>query len=170
MLTPGASDPARVGLATPADAGSLIDLILAFRDHLGDSRPSRDAVGRSLGELLRDPRTDFLLARATGGEAVGYAQLRHRISLWTSGLESEIEDLFVVASARRRGTGAALLACAIARARERDSRAVGLATNERNAAALRLYRAAELSAERGRWKGGRQLWLRRLLDDGAGEG
>ena len=80
-------------------------------------------------------------------------------SLWVSAHEAQIDDLFVRAEIRGRGVGARLLAESLERARARGCRVVGLNTNERNTAALRLYQRAGFAAERSRWSGGRQLWL-----------
>jgi ribosomal protein S18 acetylase RimI-like enzyme len=61
--------------------------------------------------------------------------------------------------------GAALLRTSITCARERGARLLALTTNERNEAALALYRAAGFRAEKDRWRGGRQLWLELPLEE-----
>jgi ribosomal protein S18 acetylase RimI-like enzyme len=108
---------------------------------------------------MQDPGTQFLLALDPKQDPVGYSQLRFRFSMWVSGLEAQLDDLFVLPTARRRGVGRQLLAASVETARVRGARVVGLNTNERNQEALRLYAAAGFSAQRRRWGGGRQLWL-----------
>jgi ribosomal protein S18 acetylase RimI-like enzyme len=148
-----------VRLAGALDCETLVPLVASFRDQLGQSEPAADTLGSSLRRLLADPATDILLALGADGGALGYSQLRFRYSLWVAGIEGQLDDLFVLAGARRRGVGAELLAASIRRAREREARLLGLNTNERNADALRLYRRAGFTAERPRWGAGRQLWL-----------
>jgi ribosomal protein S18 acetylase RimI-like enzyme len=80
------------------------------------------------------------------------------------GAEAELEDVFVVPEARRRGVGLRLVQFAIARANERGCRSMGLNTNERNEGALALYRRLGFRSERPRWQGGRQLWLNKPLE------
>jgi GNAT superfamily N-acetyltransferase len=145
-------------LAGAADAARLAGLIVSFRDFLGRAEPATDSLEASIAQLLRDPNTDFLVT-VVGDRAIGFAQLRYRFSLWCSGIEAQIDDFFVEGEARGRGVGAQLLDAAIARARQRGARVVGLTTNERNAEALRLYQRAGFAADRPRWDGGRQLWL-----------
>lgn len=145
-------------LAGAEDAARLARLVASFRDFLGRDEPASASIEASLARLLGDPDTDFMLCCADD-RAIGYAQLRYRFSLWCSGIEAHVDDLFVDAAARGHGFGAQLLDAAIARARQRGARVVGLTTNERNEAALRLYQRAGFAADRSRWDGGRQLWL-----------
>jgi ribosomal protein S18 acetylase RimI-like enzyme len=149
----------RVRIATAADAPALRALIAAFRDHLGETDPKVATLDASLERLLADPDTAFAIAFDRGEEPAGYAQLRFRYSLWISGIEAHVDDFFVAAPARRRGVGRALLRESIACASARGARLLALTTNERNEAALALYRAAGFAAEKARWSGGRQLWL-----------
>jgi hypothetical protein len=84
----------------------LIHLATAFRDHLGQSLPSDTDFRQSIALLLKDAGTEFVLARDIHGTALGYVQLRYRHSMWTSAPEAELEAVFVVGEARRRGGGA----------------------------------------------------------------
>jgi ribosomal protein S18 acetylase RimI-like enzyme len=79
-------------------------------------------------------------------------------------LEAELEDVFVVREARRRGVGQRLVAFAIARATAKGCRSLGLSTNERNTEAVRLYQRRGFVAESARWQDGRHLWLQRTLE------
>jgi GNAT superfamily N-acetyltransferase len=153
----------RTRLATAPDVDTLVSLAVAFRDHLRQPAPSEHELRISFGRLLEDPSTEFLLAEDPDGTALGYVQMRYRHSAWASGLEVELEDVFVAGPARRRGVGRRLVVAALAQARRRGCRQAGVATNERNAAALALYAGLGFRAERARWDGGRQLWLDRSL-------
>lgn len=150
-------------MAQGADLELLIPLVVAFRDHLQQRVPSQSQVASSLERLLTDPATDFIVALSEAGTPVGYAQVRYRHSLWVAGLEAQLDDLFVLAPSRERGLGADLLEAVVARAGMRGCSLIGLNTNERNAAALRLYARFGFSAERAQWRGGRQLWLERAI-------
>jgi len=151
-------------IASETDLDVLMHLATAFRDHLGQSTPSDVDFRQSIAMLLKDAGTEFLLACDALGAALGYVQSRYRYSAWTSALEAEIEDVFVVREARWHGVGLRLMEFAIGRAIDRDCRSIGLNTNERNTGALALYRKVGFVAERARWDGGRQLWLLSSLE------
>lgn len=156
----------QIRLASATDLDVLLPLATAFRDHLGQSLPADADFRQSLARLLQDTGTEFILACDAVGVALGYMQSRYRYSAWTSTLEAEVEDVFVVPEARRRGVGLRLMEFAMARAIDRGCRSIGLNTNERNTGALALYRKCGFVAERPRWDGGRQLWLLRSLEPG----
>jgi ribosomal protein S18 acetylase RimI-like enzyme len=156
-------DHLKVRTASENDFESLVRLVAAFRVHLARSTPSDANIRQSIATLLKDAGTEFCLAYDLKGAACGYAQIRYRNSVWTSALDAELEDLFVVPEARRRGTGLRLVKFAIVRATERGCRRIGLNTNERNHEALRLYSRLGFVSERNLWVGGRQLWLERPL-------
>jgi ribosomal protein S18 acetylase RimI-like enzyme len=111
--------------------------------------------------IARADSTD--LARAATGAPLGHAAVRYQPSAWEQGREAELEDLFVIAAARRRGVGRRLVQAVVAAAAARGCRKVGLQTNERNAPAVALYGRLGFAAERARWEEGRQLWLERRL-------
>jgi ribosomal protein S18 acetylase RimI-like enzyme len=152
-----------IRVAREADLDALVHLAAAFREHLGQSLPSDVEFRHSLARLLKDAGTEFILACDALGAPLGYVQARYRYSPWTSALEAELEDVFVVPQVRRRGVGLELVQFAMARAIARGCRSMGLNTNERNEGALALYRRLGFRAERPRWQGGRQLWLAKAL-------
>ena len=152
-----------IGLAGLDDLASVRLLVAAFRDHLRADGPSDAELDAHLPQALRDPAVEFACARL-GGRAVGYTQTRYFRSLWVAGLEALLEDLFVVPEARGRAFGRALLRHALARARERGARLVGLTTNERNRTAQGLYRSEGFRPQSARiWPDGREIrWVVRL--------
>jgi ribosomal protein S18 acetylase RimI-like enzyme len=153
-----------VRLASATDLEALVSLATAFRDHVGLSAPSAADFRTAIARLLQDRDTEFFVAwSACGGGGLGYVQSRYRYSAWTMALEAEIEDVFVRQTARRRGVGKQLVACAMARATAKGCHTIGLNTNERNTGAVALYQQLGFSAARARWHGGRQLWLTKVL-------
>jgi ribosomal protein S18 acetylase RimI-like enzyme len=98
--------------------------------------------------LLADPDTEFIIAVAAGGQVLAFAQLRFRYSIWVIGNAAEIEDLYVIDSARRSGIGRKLVSRALDRARSRGCRIIGLNTNESNVSALSFYKALGFDSER----------------------
>jgi ribosomal protein S18 acetylase RimI-like enzyme len=145
------------------DAAALAVLIGGFRDHLAAKRPTDAELQRQLPRALADPGIEFSCAWLDR-DAVGYTQTRFFTSLWVGGTEAHLDDLFVVARARGRAVGRALLRHALARARERGARQFGLNTNERNEIAQSLYRSEGLSPQsHALYPGGREVfWVMRI--------
>lgn len=156
------SDQIRV--ATKFDIDKLAELIAAFRDHLKQTSPCNTEIFNSLEKLLTEDNFEFMIAYTSTGKAVGYTQTRYFYSLWSTGFEAQIEDLFVLPSEREQGIGSRLVQTVIDRARDRDCHLLALNTNERNTEGLRLYTRLGFKAERSRWREGRQLWLEKPLE------
>jgi ribosomal protein S18 acetylase RimI-like enzyme len=146
-----------------AEAGALAALVAAFRDHLRARAPTDEEIRRQLPRALADPAIEFGCAWL-GGEAVGYTQTRFWTSLWASGTEAQLDDLFVVPSARGRAVGRALLRHSLTRAEARGATRFSLNTNERNEAAQALYRSEGLSPQsHALYPDGREvLWIKNL--------
>jgi GNAT superfamily N-acetyltransferase len=148
-------------LAQPGDEAEVAALIAAFRDSFDEREPPDEEIDRVVAELIGDQQTEFLLA---GRPAVGRAQLRFRLSVWTGREDAWLEDVFVVARARGRGIGRALVEASVARARLRRCARIQLDTNEANGAALALYESLGFrTAKRDGGGGGRDLYLTRWL-------
>jgi GNAT superfamily N-acetyltransferase len=126
---------------TAGDLSTLAPLVAGFRDHLGVEKPTDADLAAHLPRLLADPSIEFACAWLAG-EPVGYTQMRFYDSIWELGFEAHLEDLFVLASARRASVGRALLDHAVACAGARGAKRVSLLTNEKNEVAHVLYRAA----------------------------
>jgi len=153
-----------VGLAGDADLDALVELAAAFRDHLGRTMPTDHQFRVGFTTLLGDAATELYVARDAAGAALGYVQARFRYSAWNQASDAELEDVYVLATARQRGVGRQLVEFATVRAQAKGCRVIGLNTSERNAAALALYARLGFVAERAVWNGARQLWLEKSLD------
>ena len=154
-----ASEPVRI--ATAAEAAEVARLIGGFRDYYGEELPAQETVLRTVARLIGDPSTVFLLA---GEPARGVAQLRFRLSVWTGAEDAWLEDVFVEPQARGRGIGRALTEACVECARARGCRRIQLDANERNEAALALYRSLGFgSGSPRRWDGARDLYLTKPL-------
>jgi len=129
-----------VWLATPDQAETVAELLVAFRDHQGHSLPSDASFLDSVEQLIGRPDTEFWLAALDhDAPAAGVCQLRFRHSVWTATEDCWLEDLFVRSESRRRGVARALVQRALERARERGCRRIELDTTEDNHGAIALY-------------------------------
>ena len=154
---------ARAWVAAPDEAETVAALLVAFRDHNGADWPSANAFLASVERLFEDLDTEFLLASRDDDSApAGVLQLRFRLSVWRAAPDAWLEDLFVLADARRAGVGDALLTLAVERATERGAKRIELDTNEDNAGALALYERHGFST-RSKGGTGRDLFLGRPL-------
>jgi GNAT superfamily N-acetyltransferase len=153
-----------VWLAEHRDADTVARLMVAFRDHFGESWPSDNAFLAGVERLLDDRDSEFLIgAPHADAPPGGVIQLRYRWGIWRAGFDCLLEDLFVVEEARHSGLGRALVQGAIDRARERGCRRMELDTNENNAAARALYEGFGFVNDH---YGGRDLYYRLHLDAG----
>lgn len=150
--------------ATLNDAETVAELLVEFRDHIGRDWPSSNAFHAGVERMLERNEADFFLAAvADGAPAAAVLQLRFGFNLWRAGTECVLEDLYVQPDARRDGLGAALVAAALERARERNARWIELDTHEDNAPAIALYERFGFAF--GRSGGKRDVVLARSLDD-----
>jgi GNAT superfamily N-acetyltransferase len=158
------SATARAWVAEFHEAEAVAGLLVAFRDHMGSGWPSDNAFLASVERLLDDRDTEFLLAAADeDAPAAGVLQLRFRFSVWKAAPDAWLEDLFVVADARRAGLGDALVALAVERARARGARRIELDCNEHNTGAQALY-ARHGFSPRSKGSAGRDLYLGRPIE------
>jgi ribosomal protein S18 acetylase RimI-like enzyme len=139
MEAPG-RNPTRVWVAGPADTNDVARLLIAFRDWWGRDQPADERMRHGVEHLIGDGDATFLLAAVGDAPPAGVCQLRFRYGVWYDGLDCELEDLYVDASARGQGLGARLVEATLEHARERGARRVQLDANASNAPAQALYR------------------------------
>lgn len=147
--------------ATKADIPTLARLACEFRDHNRRSAPSDEEFLASVTRLVQGDDAEFILAEDKG-EACGYTLLRWRYSMWATGIDATLEDLFVRECSRKHGLGGRLVEAALDRARIRGAVTIHLDTNERNPASNRIYQALGFSCDSKRWDG-RQVFYRKSL-------
>jgi GNAT superfamily N-acetyltransferase len=138
---------ARAWLAGPEEAPEVARLLVGFRDHYGRSEPPAETFLTGVERLIVRPDTEYLLAAADDRPPGGVCQLRYRYGVWTASEDCWLEDLFVVEQDRRFGLGAALVAEAIARARERGCGRIELDVSQSNTGAWALYERMGFSAD-----------------------
>ena len=130
-------------IAGRADVATVTALIGDFRDFLEGDSPSNAQIESVVSELIADPATEFLLI---GQPESGFAQIRYRLSVWESGEDAWLEDLFVRDEARGEGFGRTLATAAIERAKSRGCGRIQLETNRNNEAAVKLYESVGFEA------------------------
>ena len=133
------SEQIAVRIAGPDDAEHVTRLLLLWRDWWGRDWPEAETWARGVERLLREERTEFLLATVGDQAPSAVAVLRYRHSLWQDALDCWLEDMYVEERSRRMGVGERLLAAALERAQGLGCRRVELDVNETNEAARGLY-------------------------------
>jgi ribosomal protein S18 acetylase RimI-like enzyme len=130
---------------TVTGGGALAEaarLLHDFNVEYDEPTPSPEELATRLGELV-GPQVLLLLARASGsGEATGVAVLRLQPSLWSSGQEAYLAELYVVPGRRGQGFGRELLTEALRAAREQGADYAFLVTSEDDRRAQQVYEAA----------------------------
>lgn len=124
------------------DVADAARLLHDFNLEYDEPSPPPEELAARLSELVEAGDVTALLARDSEGTAVGVAVLRLQPSLWSSGLEAYLAELYVVPGRRGRGHGRELLSGATTLARERGADYAFLVTSEDDRLAQRLYEAA----------------------------
>lgn len=123
-----------------ADLDELLGLMRAYCDFY-DAHPSDAALLAISRALLADPEHTGmqLIARDERGRASGFATLFWSLDTLEAGKIGVMNDLYVIAQARREGLGARLIAACVERCRARGAVSMVWQTAPQNARAQRLY-------------------------------
>jgi GNAT superfamily N-acetyltransferase len=124
-----------VRLAGPDDAEAIGRLLHDFNVEYDSPTPGAPRIAERMRELLAGD-TRVLVA---GAGPDGLAVLRLRPSIWSSGLECYLAELYVVPPLRGQGIGRALMEAAIDLARGEGADHMDLGTSEDDVAARALY-------------------------------
>jgi ribosomal protein S18 acetylase RimI-like enzyme len=134
------TDEARaVRRATPGDAPQVARLLHDFQREYDEPSPGVEALEERYEELIRNKEMIVLLV---GEGPDGFAQLRFRPWVYSAGLHSYLEELYVVPDLRGNGLGRALLEVAMETARAEGAEQMELGTSEDDVAARKLYETA----------------------------
>jgi ribosomal protein S18 acetylase RimI-like enzyme len=124
--------------ASVHDLDSVVPLFDAYRQFYG--RPADAARAREfLAERFRHHESVIFLAFDERGAAIGFTQLYPAFSSLSATRKYLLNDLYVVAAARRGGAARQLIGAATAFARANGAASLSLSTAVDNAAAQRLY-------------------------------
>lgn len=146
--------------AHAADAEVIGRLLHDFNTEYEDLTPGPQALAERIRALLADGDTSVLLA---GAGPDGLALLRFRRSLWTSGLECYLAELYVRPARRGHGLGRALMEAAIEHARGRGADYMDLGTGEHDVVARALYESLGFSNREGKPEGPVNYYYERAL-------
>ncbi|HSD24151.1 MAG TPA: GNAT family N-acetyltransferase [Solirubrobacterales bacterium] len=132
-------DAPAVRRATPGDAPQVARLLDDFQQEYDEPSPGVEALEERYEELIRSKEMIVLLV---GEGPDGFAQLRFRPWVYSAGLHSYLEELYVVPDLRGNGLGRALLDAAMETARAEGAEQMELGTSEDDTAARKLYESA----------------------------
>ena len=123
-----------------ADAGRLLH---DFNREYDEPTPPPGELTARVTELVGGGHVAVLLARdREDGSAVGVAVMRLQPSVWSSGQEAYLAELYVVPGRRGLGYGRALITETMHVARTRGADYAFVITSEEDRLAQRLYEAA----------------------------
>jgi ribosomal protein S18 acetylase RimI-like enzyme len=125
--------------ATPGDAPAVARLLHDFQEEYDEPSPGVEMLESRYSDLIRNKDMIVLLV---GDGPDGFAQLRFRPWVYSSGLHSYLEELYVVPDLRGNGLGRALLDAAMETARGEGAEQMELGTSEDDRAARKLYERA----------------------------
>ena len=125
--------------ATPGDAPQVARLLDDFQAEYDEPSPGVEMLEERYGDLIRNKEMIVLLV---GDGPDGFAQLRFRPWVYSAGLHSYLEELYVVPDLRGNGLGRALLEAAMETARGEGAEQMELGTSEDDEAARKLYESA----------------------------
>jgi ribosomal protein S18 acetylase RimI-like enzyme len=161
MSSPQADkSPPEVRRATPGDAAQVARLLHDFQTEFDEPSPGVEMLEERYSDLIRNKEMIVLLV---GDGPDGFAQLRFRPWVYSAGLHSYLEELYVVPDLRGNGLGRALLDSAMATARGEGAEQMELGTSEDDVAARALYESAGFTNREGKPDGPVMLFYEREL-------
>jgi GNAT superfamily N-acetyltransferase len=157
---PAAPGDAAIRRATPGDAEAVARLLHDFQLEFDEPSPGVEALAERYAELIRNREMMVLLV---GDGPEGFAQLRFRPWVYSAGLHSYLEELYVVPSRRGQGLGRALLEAAMDAARSEGAEQMELGTSEDDIAARALYESVGFTNREARPDGPAMYFYEREL-------
>lgn len=128
--------------AVPADLERLVPLFQALAAHYAQDVPPPDAARASIARaLFSAPPLAHLLLAERAGRALGFLTWNTSFPAARLGFRLVVEDLFVLAEARGRGVGRALLRALAARAPALGAAELAWTTESANLRAQDFYDA-----------------------------
>jgi len=124
-----------IRVADMNDVHEIGRLLHSFNDEFGEPSPPAKVLAERFKALLE--RDTVVLLGGDGPD--GIAVLRLRMSIWSSGLESYLAELYVVPDRRGHGLGRALMQAALHEARARGADTMEIGVDEPDQAARSLY-------------------------------
>jgi ribosomal protein S18 acetylase RimI-like enzyme len=156
-LSEGQFEIRRAGIE---DAGAIARLLHDFNTEFDEPTPGVAALTEYVSALLAAGEMTVLLA-GEGPDAISL--IRFRPSVWTSGPEAHLQELYVAPALRGRGIGRALLEATIAAARAAGASGIDLNTGETDTAARALYESMGFTNREGSPEGPSMLFYERDL-------
>jgi ribosomal protein S18 acetylase RimI-like enzyme len=157
---PESPDGPVVRRATPGDAPQVARLLHDFQAEYDEPSPGVEMLEERYAELIRSKEMIVLLV---GEGPDGFAQVRFRPWVYSAGLHSYLEELYVVPDLRGNGLGRALLETAMETARAEGAEQMELGTSQSDEAARGLYESAGFTNREGGPDGPVMLFYEREL-------
>ena len=142
------------------DAEPIARLLHDFNLEFEEPSPGVEALTANVRRLLEPGEMTVLLA---GEGPDGLSLFRFRPALWSEGLETYLQELYVVPALRGQGIGRALLERTIELARERGADGIDLGTGETDTAARGLYESMGFTNREGGPDGPSMLFYEREI-------
>jgi ribosomal protein S18 acetylase RimI-like enzyme len=142
------------------DSPEIGRLLHEFNLEFSEPSPGVETLTENVRRLLEPGEITVLLA---GEGPDGLSLFRFRPALWSGGLETYLQELYVAPALRGRGIGRALLERTLELAREKGSDGVDLNTGETDTAARGLYESMGFTNREGGPEGPSMLFYEREI-------
>lgn len=150
----------QVRRATAEDAAEIARLLRDFNLEFTEPTPEVEVLTETVRRLLESGEITVLLA---GEGPDGLSLFRFRPGLWSEGLETYLQELYVVPDLRGEGIGRVLLERTLDLAREKGADGIDLNTGETDTAARALYESMGFTNREGGPEGPPMLFYEREL-------